>query len=344
MATHPPLNDRIKKIEPRWNGRLPQYDRTKSSSTYTHPKTKRNNKIREHVFNETLEKNQAKHQEKEERKERFLQGAIAAAMMKVGEIKEEDVEQVAQEIESLDEKIVERLNDPLGAQAVILSLLYEERYKKELYAMVQEESPYLLLEFANFMREPHEDLKHQSALIISLSMNALKSLSIEQYQRFKKIVEYFVTVDNEVTLFEWSLQYIIQRPLEMHLGLKKVPKRTSTHLGAIKEEVEVIYSMLMQAQYSDEQEAKAAFESTKKVIKAGALQYVPKDAISHDRFVGSVMAIERAKPAIAERIFEGVLYGIKVDGEVSESENTFVHAIAQLMQVPLPREFKLEAS
>jgi len=321
-ATHPPLKDRIKKIEPRWNGRFPNYGKLKKTDPH--------------------EKEQVTKKEKEqERKERFEQGAIAAAMMRVGEIKEEEIEQVQKEISELDAKVQERLSDPLGAQAVILSLLYDSDYKKELFEVVQEENPYLLLEFASFMNEAHEGLKEQSALIIALSLNALKSLSVEQYQRFKKIVEVFVTVDNEVTLFEWSLQYIIQRPLEMHLGLRKVPKRTSTHLGAIKEEVEVIYSMLMQAQYDNEQEAQAAFERTKKEIQAGALQYVPKENIDHARFVHCVMAIERAKPAIAERIFEGVLYGIKVDGKVSNGENTFVHAIAQLMQVPLPREFKL---
>jgi len=321
-ATHPPLKDRIKKIEPRWNGRFPNYGKLKKPDPH--------------------EKEQVTKKEKEqERKERFEQGAIAAAMMRVGEIKEEEIEQVQKEISELDAKVQERLSDPLGAQAVILSLLYDSDYKKELFEVVQEENPYLLLEFASFMNEAHEGLKEQSALIIALSLNALKSLSVEQYQRFKKIVEVFVTVDNEVTLFEWSLQYIIQRPLEMHLGLRKVPKRTSTHLGAIKEEVEVIYSMLMQAQYDNEQEAQAAFERTKKEIQAGALQYVPKENIDHARFVHCVMAIERAKPAIAERIFEGVLYGIKVDGKVSNGENTFVHAIAQLMQVPLPREFKL---
>ena len=185
-------------------------------------------------------------------------------------------------------------------------------------------------------------LQKQSALVVSLSMNALKNLSVEQYHHFKKIVETFVTIDGEVTLFEWSLQYIIQRPLEIHLGLRKVPKRTSTHIGAIKEEVEILYSMLVQAQYSDETEAKKAFDATKKAIHAGALKYVPREQIDHETFIRSVKAVESAKPAIAERIFEGVLHSIKIDGKVSESEDAFVHAIAQLMQVPLPREFKLQ--
>jgi hypothetical protein len=262
-------------------------------------------------------------------------------MMRVGQIKEEEVEQVQAEIEALDPKIQERLNDPLGAQAVILSLLYDASHKEKLFAVVKEENPYLLLEFASFIQEKHSELQKQSALIVSLSLNALKSLSVEQYQRFNKIVEAFVTIDNHVSLFEWSLQYIIQRPLEMHLGIRKVPKSTHTHIGAIKEEVEVLFSMLVQAQYENEEQAKEAFDKTKKAIKAGALKYYPRESITHDLFLKSVLAIESAKPVIAERLFEGVLHSIKIDGKVSETENAFVHAIAQLMQVPLPREFKL---
>ena len=354
LATHPPLEDRIKKIEPRWSGKFPDYSRS-------------NNKRDRDFAQEKLDKEKAKEERKRklmmagmgvpltdkdanttqikgdnERKERFVQGAIAAAMMQVGQLKEESIEEVQDEIAGLDPRIVARLNEPLGAQAIILSLLYNETYKERLYEIVKKENPYLLLEFASFNKEGHKDLKAQSALIVSLSLSALKSLSIEQYQQFKKTVEAFVQVDNKVTLFEWSLQYIIQRPLELHLGLRKVPKRSSNHLGAIKAEVEVLYSMLAQAQYESEEEAQRAFDLTKKAMKAGALKYIPRAEITQELFLKSVYAIEQAKPAIAERIFEGVLYCIRVDGKVSASENVFVHAVAQLMQVPLPREFKVD--
>jgi Zn-dependent protease with chaperone function len=350
MATHPPLKDRIKKIEPRWSGRLPDYGNTrfkKKSSTNKADKNTRQSradKVERHYADQSLEEHREKTEDKRARKERFIQGSIATAMMQVGQIKEEEIEAVQVEISALDAKVQERLNDPLGAQAVILSLLYDETYKDKLFSVIQEENPYLLLEFASFMKEGHSELKKQSTLVIALAMNALKSLSIEQYQHFKTIVEAFVTVDGVVTLFEWSLQYIIQRPLELHLGVREVPKRTGTHIGAVKKEVETLYSMLVQAQYDDETAAKEAFDKTKKAIQAGALKYIPKEEIDHDLFLKAVTAIERTKPVIAERIFEGVLHSIKLDGKVSETENAFVHAIAQLMQVPLPREFKLEES
>ncbi len=325
MATHPALEDRIKRIEPRWGGRIPDYSQTENG------KVSEADRVRE----------ERKEEAKKAKEERMVQGAIAAAMMRVGQIKEEEIEQVQVDIQALDPKVQERLNDPLGAQAVILSLLYDENSKEALFDVVKRQNPYLLLELASFMQEEHPSLQKQSALIVSLSLNALKSLSVEQYQRFRTIVETFVMIDKHISLFEWSLQYIIQRPLEMHLGLRKVPKRTHTHIGAIKKEVEILYSMLAQAQYADESDAQAAFEQTKRAIKAGALQYCPRQEITHDLFLQSVLAIETAKPVIAERIFEGVLHSIKIDGTISVSENAFVHAVAQLMQVPLPRDFRL---
>ena len=328
MATHPPLDDRIKKIEPRWNGRFPDYG-----------KLGRKTKIQE----EKTVKREAKKEEHQAKKERFTQGAIAAAMMSVGQVKEEDVEQVQHDIASLPAAVLKRLEDPLGAQAVVLSLLYDKDHKQLLFEKIQELHPYLLLEFASFMKEENRGLQEQSALVVALSLNALKSLSVAQYKKFKSLLAFFINIDKKVTLFEWSLQHIIERPLEMHLGLRKVPKTTASNLGAIKEEVEILYSMLAQAQYSDEAEAKKAFDLTKREMQAGALQYVPLEAITHQRFINAVTAIESAKPAIAARVFEGVLHLIKSDGKVSKSENTFVHAVAQLMQVPLPREFSLEA-
>lgn len=318
-ATHPPLQERIKKIEPWWNGEIPDYSKSKSSD-------------QEEIKDKQKEK---------EKKQHIAQGVIATSMMHAGEVSEEEVEQVQSDIQSLDSRILNRINDPLGAQAVILFLFYDAKYKKELFAILQEENRYLLLEFANVVREQHVALEKQSALIVSLGLNALKSLSIEQYQHFKTILATFIEIDNNISLFEWSLQYIIQRPVEIHLGLKSVPKSGHNHLGAIKSELETLFSMLAQAQYDDEVEAKKAFDKTKKAIYAGALEYCPREQINHNLFIKSIQAIEAVKPGVAERIFEGVLYIIKIDGEVSATENTFVHAVAQLMQVPLPREFKL---
>ncbi len=318
-ATHPPLQERIKKIEPWWNGEIPDYSKSKSSD-------------QEEIKDKQKEK---------EKKQHIAQGVIATSMMRIGEVREEEVEHVQSDIKSLDSRILNRLNDPLGAQAVILFLFYDDRYKKELFAILQDENRYLLLEFANVVREQHMALDKHSALVVSLGLNALKSLSIEQYQSFKKILEIFIEIDNDISLFEWSLQYIIQRPIEIHLGLRNVPKSGHNHLGAIKSELETLFSMLAQAQYDDEVEAKKAFDKTKKAIYAGALEYRPREQINHNLFVKSIQAIEAVKPGVAERIFEGVLYIVKIDGEVSATENTFVHAIAQLMQVPLPREFKL---
>ena len=325
MATHPPLNDRIKKIEPRWSGKFPDYAKIKQK------KAKKS------------EKSDLTKEDREKEKEIFTGGAIAAAMMQVGQIKEESVEKVQKEIAALPTELEERLSDPLGAQAVLLFLLYDAEYKDTLFILLKEQNPYLLLEFASFLNQQQDDLKDQSALLVSLSLNTLKSLSLEQYLRFKHIVSSFIQVDKKVTLFEWSLQYIIQRPLEIHLQLRKPPKRSNSHLGAMKSEVELLYSMLAQEQFDDEVEAQKAFGEAKSAIKAGALRYVNKTEITHERFLEAMQAIERAKPVIAEHIFEGILHLIKADAKVSHIENAFIHAVAQMMQVPLPREFKLES-
>ena len=130
MATHPPLNDRIKRIEPRWSGRLPDYSdpRFKKKSSVNKTKSAQRDTNASHS-NKPLDKEHRKRQDKAAQKERFVQGAIAAAMMQVGQIKEEEVEAVQVEISALDTKVQERLNDPLGAQAVVLSLLYDKVYK-----------------------------------------------------------------------------------------------------------------------------------------------------------------------------------------------------------------------
>lgn len=320
FATHPPLKERIHRIDRKWDGKIPEYETSKKKVVFG---------------------------EKEDRKakqERFIQGAVtAAALASAGTMKEDEVKHAHDSVEKLDQAVREKLNDPLGAQAAILALFYEEGYKEAHFASFKEHSPYLLLEFASLVSKGVEVYQKEALLIISLALYSLKGLSVEQYRTFDTLMQTFVDIDQKVSMYEWSLMYIIRRNLQMYFGERKVPKKLKhTHIGALKNELEIVFSMLMHDQYESEEAARRAYADVMRTIGAGALQYRYSDTISHEMFESAMKEIELAKPGVAKRIFEGVLHSVKVDSVVTPGENLFVHAMALLLQVPLPREFVLQ--
>ncbi|MDD3592424.1 MAG: M48 family metallopeptidase [Sulfurovum sp.] len=321
FSTHPPLKARIYKIDPKWNGKIPEYE---EETKRTVPSDKAENKEKQNIF---------------------VTGAVAAAVLKAGTLEEDEVASVHTELESLEGEIREKLNEPLGAQAAILMLFYQKRYRERLFALVKSHNPYLLLELANFLSKDMVKHKENTLLIVPLALYTLKNLSLEQYRNFDTLMQEFADIDAKISMYEWSLVYIIRRNLQMHFGERKVPKRLKyTHLGAVKGELEVLFSMLMQDQYANDEEAKRAFEQVMKTIGAGALQYRSREGISHEMFDNAIKEIELVKPGVAERIFEGVIHSVKSDGSVSPNEQLFIHALAQLIQVPLPSAFKLPSA
>jgi hypothetical protein len=320
FATHPPLEERIHRIDRKWDGKVPEYEKT----------------VQEVVFGEK-EDHKAK-------QERFIQGAtMAAAVLSAGTMEEEEVEHAHETVEKLDQGVRERLNDPLGAQAAILALFYQETYKEALFASLKENNPYLLLEFASLVSKGIDVYKKEAILIISLALYSLKELSVDQYRIFDALIQTFVDIDTKVSMYEWSLQYIIRRNLQMHFGERKVPQKLKhTHIGAVKNELELLFSMLVQGQYQSEEAARRAFSEVMHTIGASALKYRYAETISHEMFENAMKEIELVKPGVAKRIFEGVLNSVKIDSVVTPRENLFAHAMALLLQVPLPREFVLQ--
>ncbi|MFT7878787.1 MAG: M48 family metallopeptidase [Sulfurimonas sp.] len=320
FATHPPLKERIHRIDRKWDGKIPEYETAEKK-----------------VVLGEKEDHKAK-------RERFIQGAVtAAALASVGTMEEDEVKHAHDSVEKLDQEIREKLNDPLGAQAAILALFYEEVYKEAHFASLKEHSPYLLLEFASLVSKGVEVYQKEALLIISLALYSLKGLSVEQYRTFDTLMQTFVDIDQKVSMYEWSLMYMIRRNLQIYFGERKVPKKLKhTHIGAVKNELEIVFSMLIHDQYESEEAARMANADVMRKIGAGALQYRYSDTISHEMFESAMKEIELAKPGVAKRIFEGVLHSVKVDSVVTPGENLFVHAVALLLQVPLPREFVLQ--
>ncbi len=319
FSTHPSLKQRIHRVDRQWDGKLHEYEKS----------------VQKVIYGEK--------EDQKEKQERFIQSAVAAAVLSAGTIEENDVAQAHDTVKKLDPEVREKLNDPLGAQAAILALFYEETYKESLFASLKKYNPYLLFEFADLLSNGVEVYQKEAVMIVSLALYALKSLSSEQYRNFDSLIQKFVDIDKKVSMYEWSLQYIVRRNLQMYYRERKVPKKLKhSHLGAVKSELELVFSMLIQDQYESEEAARRAYADVMHTIGAGALQYRYSDTISHEMFEDAMKEIELVKPGVAKRIFEGVLHSVKVDSMVTPSENLFVHAMALLLQVPLPREFSLQ--
>ena len=312
LATHPPLQKRIRAIEPNWDGKF----RTLAQAPKK-PKTPKKNRDKMRTMAEVL----------------TLQ--VGASIKDIAKPQDKHLRFAHNFLASIDPKLKAQLNDPLGAQTVILSLLTEDettlrnRQWQLAIGVLKKE-----LTFSYILIKPVP--KDAYIHLIQLALPALKNCTKSQYETFKHLVEHFIKIDNKINLFEWSIEQIVIRPLDRHFGLRKMPKLTHSTLGGIKKECELLFSMLAQLQYKDEKEAEVCFKEALFAIKATALSYQAKETINFKNFQQAIERIEQAKAPIKERIFTAALLIMDSDDKRTPTEIEMIHALASLMQLPLP--------
>ena len=307
FATHPPLDRRIKAIEPTWDGTLPLWD--KSAAIQVEANTRQ--PMSEEHFTQAV-----------------------TLLDRVGVVEDAQLDFARQFMRTLDPKLRDQLHNPLGAQAVVLSLLSDDRMimRNRQWALVEG----VLKKELAYTHILLKTLDRKAAIhLVHLALPALKESTLTQYKTLKLLVTHFIEMDTKLTLFEWSIEHIVLRPLDMHFGLAHAPVGIYSTIGAIKHETELLISLLAQLQSHDETTAEKYFDSAKNAIGATALAYVPRNHIHIKNFNHAVNAIEKAKMPVKERIFKGCLFIIDCDAKRTTAEIELIHALATLLHLPL---------
>ena len=70
--------------------------------------------------------------------------------------------------------------------------------------------------------------------LLDISLPALRSLVPAQYDLFKQNVAVLVQADNEIDMFEWSLQRILLHELEAHFVKRSPPRVRYRTLASVR--------------------------------------------------------------------------------------------------------------
>jgi Zn-dependent protease with chaperone function len=207
FATHPPLVDRIRRIDPTFRGEFPKTEPMQhSESDIVDPRTLR------------------------QRRAAFASAHVAAlagvehferepsdAVSHVGRPEEEHIDHAHRLVEDLPAALVDEVHDPFGALAVVYGLLLAPA--SDPIRGQQLES---LARFAgsNMIAEIHRVISALDALepeqrlpMACMALPALDQLSAQQVGAFRTAVRNLIEADRRWTIFEYALQRFIVRRL-----------------------------------------------------------------------------------------------------------------------------------
>ena len=329
FATHPPLALRIKRIEPRWDGK------------FIEPK------VQEIAADEAPEHIAAA-------KITVMAGAVAAGMLNpddavalVGNVKQEHVDLARDILASIPDPLRQAAEEPFGARAVIYGMLLDtkpEILAKQQTLMSHLADPAVMQHTTDLL--PHLPILPEAARLplVGVALPVLRTLSIEQYRRFRAVVGALIAADKKVDLKEWILQHFLIRQLDEHFNLRQRPKAKYSYLGAVKQETEVLLSLLAHTEHTDDTAAEQAFKVGIAAAGTTALKFVPREQLSLDKLNEAIDKVAELKPLLKPRILKACAAAIMFDGKATIKGQELLRTVASCLDSPMPPLAKTWAS
>ena len=325
FATHPPLEKRIRSIEPQWDGNF-EVDKLLSGIT--------SSETRNAVDSPA---------------QRALSGAgLASAILmaetmlsQAGNPQEADVLNARDLLASLPDTLREAAHNPFSARALVYLLLLAEQpdtalQQLQFLAGNADKAVYAALQDLLKSVDRHKQVSAQIRLpLIDICMPALRQLSEPQYAKFKSNVTALIHFDNKISLWEWVLQRVVLHNLDAVFS-----KRPSQHQGQhtlkqLAPDCAVVLGFLIYA--GDQQAAHAAaFAEAVVVLGMPEMAMPEKTTLDLPRLNAALDALITLKPLMKPAFLKACAVGIAADGKTTVQELEILRAIAATIDCPLP--------
>ncbi|MDD2830248.1 MAG: M48 family metallopeptidase [Sulfuricurvum sp.] len=317
FSTHPRLEDRIRRIDPSWNG---EFTPEKSSSK---PK----------VSSSTPESSLSEH----ENIASTLTSPIAFDTLSriAQQPGNQNISTIRTRLDALPNSLHTMSANALSAQWIVLALLLSAEkatlLKQQEY--LENSSPMMYKNIQNTYKEMFELPRSAHLDLLNLSLPSLRMMSKQQYNVFRQMVIDLIDMDNVVSLWEWSLHAIVITPLDREFGLTKVPKERYKKIEELEDSVTTLFSLLIYTQFSDEKRINKSIETLRISLALPTLTY--KANISHDLLNKTLNDIRQASTAIRTLILEQSIAVLSSEGTLYDDDVEIIHALGALLLLPL---------
>ncbi len=318
FATHPPLEDRIRRIEPRWDGEFLQ------------------SRAETRVAPEPVEE-PASAAEKLALNAAVLTSA-EQAISQVGTLNEENIEYVRGLIVAIPPLLRETAQDAYSARALIYAMLVDlQKDKIAAVSALQKYTDPHMQALCDKLLPDLKSLRDKFKLpLLEISINALRELSPNQFVQFKQAVHNIIISDRSVNLKEWILQRLLIQQLDEHFGFRKPAQAKYKTLDPVKPEVETLLSLIAHVEHADDDEARAAFAHGAGETGVAGLEIMARKDFRLESLNHALDALAQLKPLAKPRLLKACVAIILQDGKTTTRGMELVRTISTCLDCPMP--------
>lgn len=319
FSTHPPLGERIKRIDPSWDGEFPELPAGEGGASSVAAAGAAGFAGGEAGAAASLD--------------------VEDAVGHVGQPTPAHIEYAAELIDDLPEPVVAAVREPYGARAVVYALLLDQDPKpRQLQLAHLEEAADRGVYEETVRLAPHvEQLDPRMRLpLLELSLPALRALTPSQYELFLHNLVELIEADEVIDLFEWSLYRILLRDLEGHFG-RPVRARVRHHsAGAVQAQLAMLISVLAYVGHRDRQAAEHAFAQAWQVLSLPRARLLRHEECGFDELDTALADLDQAAPQLKKLALEAAVACIAADRQVTVEEAELLRAVSAQVGCPMP--------
>ena len=320
FATHPPLKERIKRIQPRWDGKF----EVKPAPTYAQPeKTEAGG----HMGRERMVATAT-----------ILAGAMDA-IGQAGQAAPGGLQQASRFISELPDSIRQASLDPYAARALIYALVLHQDHDQltaQFHYLNEHADTGVAMLTEQLMLEVRALPQKHRLAVVDLSMPALRQLSEQQYGMFRDNFIKIIEMDDHVSVFEWSLQKIVLHSLDMDFQRHSRPSSNYVSIGKLTNECSVLLSFLARETQPEESAVSHGFRAAVNELELPGVQLLPASRLSLAELEPATDRLARMKPLQKPRLLKACAACIAADDKVTADEMELLRAFSSLLDCPMP--------
>ena len=313
MSTHPPLGERIRRIDPIFSGDLERIETVVSGDSSTRAD------IDVHVENLVPDND--------------------GVMDSIGAPTAAHVSYAAAVLKRIPDELRLVAQQPFGARAVVYTLLLDadetvrahqledlqQRADEAVYNETLRLLPLLPLAGAEIRLS-----------LAEICLAPLRRLSSGQYNEFRANIRRLMEADEKISMFEYALQHMMLRHLESAFGRKGMVAKQVRSMKVLRPVCIDLISSLAHVGHSDPAEVEHAFEVGMREI---LVESEPAATMSEPSLEAIDIALDNlaaAVPKLKRIILAACVACVLADRQVTVAEAELLRAVADSLGCPMP--------
>ncbi len=329
FATHPPLVERIRALDPSFDGKFPRVIQERDISPA--PGAAQLSRPQQ------IPLAQAEW-------DSFAAPFISqhAVIANIGQATTEHLRYAVDFHQAIPPGLEAAARDPLGAGALVCAFLLASEpatRRKQLEDLDRATSEAIRDEIMRVWPDTQSMPPQARIPLVDLALPALRRLSPQQFEQFRAATETLVASNSETDLFVYMLRKIVVRHLETYFFPEQRRVTQFYALRPLASDCGVLLSATAYAGQENATKAYAAFGQGAESLSRAArseIPWLPPDQCDLSHIDAALVRLSQAVPQIKKNVLNACAQTVVADGVIQEGEAELLRAIADTLDCPVP--------